>query len=427
MASQATQSTWQTRWSQTVGNIDQRPIEEDTGLRDLIQLRCAAARVGASIDSLPFRERPLYQSFEKLFEDLEAHVGARFGRRMRERLVEAHDIQLAAGLGAIALIDAADLDAPAGILFHTCTVETTMTTGSRGVVRHPGGAKTVTYIFASLVGGTPGREYSHLILMDFAANPLDVAAIGRQAFDLAVRARQLTCELIDDVGPLPILGGMLDAAEIDAETSEIVQRGTAAGDIPSLVEHAAREGEPFVFAAFSNRTGDLCAPQGYSLDFSPLSGPDSERPGTCTGVMVRITEDICGRLLNPSDGVRAQLYVELPDRGGRASATKGGVIVPMSTGPHAVMAATYRPYEGGAAIALTNIGLGEHGKTCIADALCALFSGEQTRAPCRERAASFAQRFAISTRTPLGARTLAGFIVFAFAPTVPRRRSASTA
>jgi len=418
------QAAWNRHWQHAVGKIEDRHTSERRGLEDLVKLHCAARRLGASIDTLPYDDSVAFTSFAMLFEELEEVGEHSFGRLERTRITEAHDIQLASSLSAIAQIEAEELDAAAGIYIHACTVPTVMRRGSRGVVVHPGGGKTVTLVFASVAGGAPGSEYSHVVLADFAGDPLDVDAVGRQAFDLGVRARELTRELIHDIGPLPIVGGTIAAAELDGEL-EVVERPVALGDLPAVVEHAARTDEPFVLMAFLGEDGDLRAPDDYWLDLTPPAALDTERPGACGGAMVAIRHDIVGRLLRPPAVVAEQLFLPLPDCGGVGQVTRGGVMVPISRWrSHPVAAATFRPYDGGEWIALTNIRPTEQGPAAIARALAALFSGEPTRTSCRERAGRFAQRFAISTTSLPGSRTVAGMFLLAFAPTVPKHRAA---
>jgi hypothetical protein len=137
--------------------------------------------------------------------------------------------------------------------------------------------------------------------------------------------------------------------------------------------------------------GEVHSPEGYWLDLTPPALSDAERPGTCASAMVAIRNDIAGRLLRPPALIAEQLFIALPDHQGVGHVTRGGVMVPLSPWQsHPVAAATFRPYDGGEGIALTNITPDEGGRRAIAVALAALFAGEPTRSACRDRAGSFA-------------------------------------
>src|SRR5947209_18234261 len=121
-------ATW---YEAAAGSIQGRACTSAGGARDLLTLAESAESLGRVLDCLPPRDRPSFTSFDLLFNELErfGHIG----RRARERIQNAHDLQRAGILRVAERVADGELTQLAGVQAHAWSAQTTMDAGSPGV------------------------------------------------------------------------------------------------------------------------------------------------------------------------------------------------------------------------------------------------------------------------------------------------------
>lgn len=406
------------RFWPAVGELPHRSSSKETGAQDLLRLLEATEGLGVDLD----REEahPRFSSISTLFEALDEHVA--LGRRSRERILAAHDLPEAVAIRVAELWEAGWLPELAGVHTHTRTERTLLEKGTPGVTVHPDGTKTVTYVFASLSGGSLEAPYSLPVRAEPACQPTDPWALALQAMAMACEARDVLRREIPKAGSLPLIGGTVCPAQITLEDGRIVGDPVALGDVGEVVQTLQHHQIPMIMHAMVGTGGDLQAPSNVYLDLTPTAGPDTERPGTCAGLPVLIRKDVPARLLEAHRTVAHQMFIKVPVRvpGITARCSTGGVMYDLANRTQLVLCAVTYSGVGAPGIAVTNIERSPIGLHRLALALDALFSVE--RGECRDRVGDlFMSMFNISATTPMGAKAIAAIGMLTVIPTVLRR------
>jgi hypothetical protein len=406
------------RFWPAVGELPHRSSSKKTGAQDLVRLIEATEGLGVDLD----REEayPWFGSISMLFDALDVY--AVLGRRSRERILAAHDLPEVVAVRVAELWEAGWLPDLAGVHVHSRTERTLLEKGTPGVTVHPDGTKTVTYVFASLSGGSLEAPYSLPVRAEPACQPTDPKALALQAMTMACEARDVLRREMPKAGSLPLIGGTVCPAQVTLDDGRIVGDPLALGDVAEVVQTLQHQQIPMVMHAMVGPAGDLEAPSNVFLDLTPTAGPDAERPGACAGITVLIRKDIPAQLLVAHRTVAHHMFVKVPVRvpGTTAWCSTGGVVYDLADATQLVLCAATYSGVNAPGIAVTNIERSPIGLHRLALALDALFSVE--RGDCRDRVGDlFMSMYNISATTPVGAKAVAAIGMLTMIPTVMRR------